>query len=1644
MKRVLLLFLISFCFLKITAQLDREHWFAPVFDGNGNLSQVQRIYLSTNDTTPFQVRVYSGNILRQTLTVSKGNPVYWDVPRSLIFATEGDNDHFRVSTKGLYLNGDKPFFATLRFSVSQHGEILTSKGTAGIGTEFRAVVPPITVYANVLNFTTGILATEDNTQVTVSGYRSNIVFGDGQSRNQITFTLNKGQSYIIDGNSDYNQNWTGFIGAKITANKNISITNGSFTGQYAGSYGNSSDILMDQGVPVDKLGTEFVLMKGNGTLNSNMEKGMVVAVVDNTQVYLNNATTPAATLSAGQHFLTPNDAYLNQGSQHYNMRIRTSENAYVYQLLAGDDGSSMVATGGFNYIPPLSCYLPKKIDEIGLIDQNRVYLVNLGNYLNSIPTKLNIITEAGATVSVTRNGAPLPLNASNGPFNVSGNANWKTYSINNVTGNIAVFSTSAVTAGISAGNDAVGYGGYFAGFSFIPAVIKREGECLPGVKLEVTEGFDTYLWLIKVNGLYEPAPGVNNLNTYDPSEAGIYAVKIKQGSCPEVQTQDFKFYNCTTYTNYDFETCTTVDITPQFALSTQQVNPGTVVVDIPPTKGTVTKNAAGILTYTANLNATGTDTFKFSFCGDGSIPDCETVQSTIELNQIERYDVEMKECSNTTTSTFNLLNAAVTPNTAVTKKFYRDVALTQEIPAADLQNFTSGNTVVYVKMDNTFGCTATAKITLKVLPNPVVNPALYAQTICDEAVDGILDGIYRIDPTTITSYVLQNPSAFTVKYYDTETKALAGDMDNITGIFTFTANTSIWIRVQSAEGCLTVKPVPLTIGAKLPLITTTAEKGVCDDDLNNSETINLGNYINLFNADSGVTAQYFSSLVNAQNNVSPLNASQIVTGNASFFYRLKKAGACDNIGTLNIIFNKPTPSTVLQSNYPVCEGTIILVDAGTGFSAYHWSTGTTGQTANYGIGSHWVELTNALGCVYRQYFTITETPKPVFNIAALNTLRCDENFDGMIPVIFSTEVTPVILPNASQFTVRYYTSEAFAQAGGTNNLPNNWSYSGTTTIWVRADSPNCASVIDSITFGLASSVPLLRNTITKTVCDTDLNGSQAVNLATYLPEYVNSTTGLTIRYFESLANAQNNTANIPQNQTITADKTFYIRFSSGTACPSIAELKLQLKAPTPSTTLAASYSVCQGDAITLDAGPGYSSYLWSTGATTRTISATAGNYWVEITNGSLCHYRQNVTVVNAPRAVINTANFNGLRCDEDFDGSIPVIFSTEITPSIVQNAQNFTVRYYATQAQADAGGNNNLPDNWSYTTATQIWVRVDAPSCPYIKAPLNFGFGTGVSLIDDDISVSECDDNQDGSMTINLSTYNQLISTETGVTFTYFETLANAQANVASIPSSQTFSGIKSFYVRLTKSGKCPEIAKLTVRIKIPRLSTTLDNLEVCPGELLQVDAGNGFSNYLWSNGDTTPTTQLPGGTHWVDLSFDGCTVRQEFTISEVDLPQIVSLIIEGQTVTVNVTGGNPPYQYSINNINFQSSNVFHNVPSGPNTVYVTSADQCDPVTLDFRIVKILNVITPNGDGYNDTLNYEDLNYMAEAKIQVYDRMGNLIYKGSTTDRYIWDGKVQGRPVNTGTYWYVLEYRDPSAVNVTQVKGWVLVKNRNF
>lgn len=106
---------------------------------------------------------------------------------------------------------------------------------------------------------------------------------------------------------------------------------------------------------------------------------------------------------------------------------------------------------------------------------------------------------------------------------------------------------------------------------------------------------------------------------------------------------------------------------------------------------------------------------------------------------------------------------------------------------------------------------------------------------------------------------------------------------------------------------------------------------------------------------------------------------------------------------------------------------------------------------------------------------------------------------------------------------------------------------------------------------------------------------------------------------------------------------------------------------------------------------------------------------------------------------------------------------------------------------------------------------------------------------------------------------------------------------------------------------------------------------------------------------------------------------------------------------------------------------IFHANPKSTTTYLLQVKDfkydiSWDSVTVNVKPdcldPEIPNVITPNGDGYNDIFKPET-KYDIRYEFSIYNRWGKLIYSGDENNP--WDGKINGRKVSEGVYYYVLK-----------------------
>lgn len=89
--------------------------------------------------------------------------------------------------------------------------------------------------------------------------------------------------------------------------------------------------------------------------------------------------------------------------------------------------------------------------------------------------------------------------------------------------------------------------------------------------------------------------------------------------------------------------------------------------------------------------------------------------------------------------------------------------------------------------------------------------------------------------------------------------------------------------------------------------------------------------------------------------------------------------------------------------------------------------------------------------------------------------------------------------------------------------------------------------------------------------------------------------------------------------TVTQTATYSVTFTDGVGCVSTDDVYVEFASGNVTVDLGPDLSLCDGETIILDAGPGFSSYLWSTSETSQTFEVgLPGDYSVTVTNQQGC------------------------------------------------------------------------------------------------------------------------------------------------------------------------------------------------------------------------------------------------------------------------------------------------------------------------------------------------------------------------------------------------------------------------------------------
>ncbi|MDC1343933.1 hypothetical protein N8249_09880, partial [Flavobacteriaceae bacterium] len=539
------LLFIYFLFSSITlsfAQLSTKHYIPPVASQDNDISE-QFIYISTPSSVniSFTIKTVGNPTNDYSGVVSNTSPFLYRIVQdgedpgdpAADLDTDGDSQlsisqnlsNTVIANRGYIIEASDVIYVSVRFRSSfpnlYQAGALVSKGLSALGTEFRAGGMATENNNSPGGFLTyiSLMATENNTNIVFDDFSTGIkIINYTGGATPINAVLNEGETYLIAVGSNDGGIPNDLIGTRISSDKPIIVNSGSGTGSFADGSG-GRDFGIDQIVGSDKVGNEYIFVRGNGgtTVGNQWENVLIVANQDNTDIFVNGSSSPEATIDAGDWIVIEGDGINNNGNGYNtngNMYVQTSNPVFAYQGIGGQPNA--IPNQGMFFVPPLSCENRGDVDNISGINFIGNTIFNGG---------VSIVTNKLATISI--NGLPINDFAPDGPFNVNGNPDYITYKVTGLTGNISVQSSDELYCAYFNQNGFAASGSFYSGFPSPPEInlettISSLGGCIPNLILESvnTDFFDSVEWF------YDDGTGFvstgNSTGTLSPSLPGNY------------------------------------------------------------------------------------------------------------------------------------------------------------------------------------------------------------------------------------------------------------------------------------------------------------------------------------------------------------------------------------------------------------------------------------------------------------------------------------------------------------------------------------------------------------------------------------------------------------------------------------------------------------------------------------------------------------------------------------------------------------------------------------------------------------------------------------------------------------------------------------------------------------------------------------------------------------------------------------------------------------------------------------------------------------------------------------------------------------------------------------------------------------------
>ena len=920
----------------------------------------------------------------------------------------------------------------------------------------------------------------------------------------------------------------------------------------------------------------------------------------------------------------------------------------------------------------------------------------------------------------------------------------------------------------------------------------------------------------------------------------------------------------------------------------------------------------------------------------------------------------------------------------------------------DIENIVAG--VYSVTITDASLCTATVTATVT-QPPELIAAAGNNGPVCIGTPISLSGG-----PDGMASYSWSGPDGFTSPLQNPVVSGSA--LLSMAGVYT--------LNIIDNNGCMASATTDVTVNDN-NTITLSSPPGSDNQSVCINAAIDPVTYTT-----TGATGALFSGLpegVTGSWSGSVVTISGMPSESGIFDYTITLTGGC---GTISVngkitVLEFPVSVTITVDANPVCEGTLVSFMAnpvnGGSSPDYQWQVngidaGTNSPSFSY------IPLDNDEVTVILTSDATCATDNPATSLP-VNMIVIPT------PVLVINDPAPVCSPATVDITVPEITNGSDAGLilsywlDAAASLPFETPAEATDgTYYIKAVDPSGCFDIKPVEV-VVNPVPSVTFTQTNILCGGTSTGAIDITV-----------TGGTEPYFYSWTGSVVNPAEEDQADLPAGSYSVIVTDVNSCSSTGLSVTITELPALTGAIVSQTNVSVSGGNdgSVTVEGSGGTPPYLYSQDGSPYQASATfssltAGNYTITIQDINLCEFSLPVIITEPGLPLSGTIlSQTDVLCHGETTGSITV--------SGIAGEEPY--EYSLDGVDYQASGTFEMLSAGPCTVIIRDALMDTYPIDIFINEPAEPLLVTATK------TDAVCGGESSGTAT----------ATATGGTppYTY-------SWNTVPIQTGANASGLAegTYTVTVTDANGCTAGTDIVIMAP-PVLTVTVNSNDIlCHGEnngSATATASGGTEPYAYSwNTSPVQTTQtvtdLAQGSYTVTVTdANGCIAVETVNITDPDPLSAEATVTDASCpdtddgeISLEVTGGTPPYTFIWSDPGSVSSPDRTNLTPGTYSVVISDANGCRMSTSievgytgSYECLVIPDIITPNGDGHNDEWIIQNIDIYPQAEILIYSRWGRLIYRTKNISENPWNGQYQGNGdmMPTDSYHYILHLNDGS------------------